>query len=254
MDYKHSYIKYKSKYFSLKNQSGSGNDKEIYLIRHGETEWNKLKKGQGQEADIPLNDTGREQVKKTALYLKKYRMDSGPFDCISASPMLRTKESAEIIKDIVGIKFPIQYDDILKERKHGKLSGLGRDDPLMTKVREFEKSKMPEDPIEKMIGFEKILEEENKLFDIGWETNAMVEKRIEPFIDKLIKNSCKKIIVMAHGGVLLSMIRKILKTTKPPEGNFDNGDNCWIAYLTYNDMDEFRLLSPPNTAHLGLIK
>lgn len=41
------YIKYKEKYLELKNninnnlQSGGGKNKEIYLVRHGETEWNK---------------------------------------------------------------------------------------------------------------------------------------------------------------------------------------------------------------------
>ena len=58
---------------------------------------------------------------------------------------------------------------------------------------------------------------------------------------------------MAHGGVLLSMIRKIFKIIKVPEGNWDNGDNCWISYIIYNDTDGFHLLSPPNTSHLGLI-
>jgi broad specificity phosphatase PhoE len=253
-DYKHKYSKYKNKYIDARmNQIGKGNKKEVYLIRHGETEWNRLGLGQGQEANIPLNDTGREQVRKTGLYLKKFRMASGPFDCLFASPMLRTKESAEIIKDVIGFNGDIEYDDVLKERKHGKLSGIEKTDPLLIKIREFEKQEKSIDPIERTIGYDKLIEKENELFDIGWESNFAIEKRIEPFIQKLIDSKCKKILVVGHGGLLLSLIRKIFKIIRVPEGSFDNGENCWISYITYDDTEGFRLMSPPNTEHLTLM-
>ncbi|MBD2304281.1 histidine phosphatase family protein [Chroococcidiopsis sp. FACHB-1243] len=63
----------------------------ILLIRHGETEWNRQTKFQGQ-IDVPLNDNGREQARKAAEFLKTVKLDFA-----FSSPMLRPKETAEII-------------------------------------------------------------------------------------------------------------------------------------------------------------
>ena len=151
-----------------------------------------------------MNDTGKEQVKKTGLYLKNYRLETGQFDCLMASPMLRTKESAEIIKDIINYKDEIIYDDILKERKHGKLSGLTDEDELMQQVKEFKKS-LPviEDPIEKYNNFNSVTNMINSEFNIGMENDEQLGNRVEPFIQKLINSSHKKIlIIMPHPKII----------------------------------------------------
>ncbi|MGN0377355.1 MAG: histidine phosphatase family protein [Suilimivivens sp.] len=64
---------------------------KIYLIRHGETDYNKDKRLQGQ-CDIELNDYGRELARITAEGLKDI-----PFDIIYTSPLKRAKETAQII-------------------------------------------------------------------------------------------------------------------------------------------------------------
>jgi phosphoserine phosphatase len=61
------------------------------LIRHGETQWNRESRFQGIR-DIPLNDNGREQARKAADFLKDVAIDFAV-----TSPMLRPKETAEII-------------------------------------------------------------------------------------------------------------------------------------------------------------
>ena len=57
---------------------------KIYFVRHGKTEWNKLKKMQGS-ADIPLNEEGIEQADKTKEYEKVLIVAHGgvsrPLDC-----------------------------------------------------------------------------------------------------------------------------------------------------------------------------
>ncbi|MGL5804935.1 MAG: histidine phosphatase family protein [Xenococcaceae cyanobacterium] len=63
----------------------------LLLIRHGETNWNRESRFQGIR-DIPLNDNGREQAAKAGEFLKNVSIDFGV-----SSPMLRPKETAEII-------------------------------------------------------------------------------------------------------------------------------------------------------------
>ena len=63
----------------------------LLLVRHGETEWNRQTRFQGQ-IDVPLNDNGRKQSQKAAELLKDV-----PIDFAVSSPMLRPKETAEII-------------------------------------------------------------------------------------------------------------------------------------------------------------
>ena len=64
---------------------------KIYFIRHGETIWNKEKKIQGQ-SDIPLNEYGKELAYITAEAIKDI-----PFDIVYSSPLIRAKETAEIL-------------------------------------------------------------------------------------------------------------------------------------------------------------
>lgn len=63
----------------------------IVLIRHGETDWNVIGRYQGQ-ADPPLNSKGIKQTQQLAKELSK-----SSIDVIYTSPLLRTKETAEII-------------------------------------------------------------------------------------------------------------------------------------------------------------
>ena len=65
---------------------------DIYLIRHGETDYNKQKRLQGV-GDIPLNARGIELAEKTAKGLRDI-----PFDKIYTSPLIRAKKTAEIIR------------------------------------------------------------------------------------------------------------------------------------------------------------
>lgn len=63
----------------------------LLLVRHGETQWNREGRFQGQ-IDVPLNDNGREQGRRAAELL-----ESVDLDFAVSSPMLRPKETAELI-------------------------------------------------------------------------------------------------------------------------------------------------------------
>jgi phosphoserine phosphatase len=97
-------------------QPRKGYHTRILLVRHGETEWNRQKRFQGQ-IDVPLNENGRSQSKKAAEFLKAI-----PIDQAITSPMLRPKETAEIIlqhhPDVT-----LGFEDNLKEISHGLWEG-----------------------------------------------------------------------------------------------------------------------------------
>ena len=64
----------------------------MFVTRHGQTNWNKEGKVQGL-ADIELNEEGIKQALTT-----KELLDSEPIDLILCSPLLRARQTAEIIK------------------------------------------------------------------------------------------------------------------------------------------------------------
>ena len=65
---------------------------KLYIVRHGETDWNNEKKLQGR-SDVPLNDYGRELAYITSEALKDVK-----FDAIYSSPLIRAYETATILK------------------------------------------------------------------------------------------------------------------------------------------------------------
>ena len=89
---------------------------QILLTRHGQTEWNVLKKVQGK-VDIELNATGIKQAEETALKLKNTAID-----IIISSPLKRARQTAEIINKETNL--PIIIDERISERDFGEFEGM----------------------------------------------------------------------------------------------------------------------------------
>lgn len=73
-------------------------DMRIYLIRHGETDWNVVGRLQGQ-TDIPMNQNGEKQLERTGEVLAGLGVKP---DVIIASPLKRTVKSAQIVAGQIG--------------------------------------------------------------------------------------------------------------------------------------------------------
>ncbi|SMG15807.1 histidine phosphatase family protein [Agreia pratensis] len=95
----------------------------IELIRHGQTDWNRDGRLQGS-SDIPLNDTGRAQAVETAAVLA----DQG-LSAIVSSPLMRARETARIIAEILDIDLGASYDDLI-ERDYASLEGAVPTEPI----------------------------------------------------------------------------------------------------------------------------
>ena len=88
----------------------------IFLVRHGETEWNNLGRFQGQ-VDVTLNRTGLEQSLDIARASFTWNLSA-----IYASPLIRTMQIAEEIGRQIGLS--VTADNRLMELNLGKLEGI----------------------------------------------------------------------------------------------------------------------------------
>ncbi len=98
-------------------------DVPIYLIRHGQTDWNAEGRFQGQH-DIPLNEIGRGQASRNGILLQSLIGDRvAEFEFVS-SPMTRTRQTMELVRDAMGLE-PRDYttNDALVELCFGDWEG-----------------------------------------------------------------------------------------------------------------------------------
>ena len=88
----------------------------LYIVRHGETDWNRAHRVQGR-TDIMLNDYGRRLAEETAAGMRDIPIDFG-----YTSPLKRAKETARIILE--GRNVPLCDEPRLQEISFGSYEGL----------------------------------------------------------------------------------------------------------------------------------
>lgn len=233
--------------------------KEIYFVRHGQTDCNKHDDGICYVEDAPLNKKGKKQAKKTGQYLKKYRMKDKPFDCILTSPRTRANQTANIIADEInfnaagldGISSEVVKIEQIKELGRGHMNQYyDAHYEILDKIKDPIEYWKTENKIHKIIQEKYNLEHMDDIKDI--------DKRLDDFV-KMLKNMKEnKIIVVSHYGFLFTaLLPKIFNI--PAEaiehytGESPKEDNCAICYCTYDEiMDKFEMIMPPSTEHLKL--
>lgn len=108
----------------------------IYIVRHGETDWNARKKIQGS-TDIPLNETGEAQAKELGEKLAHIH-----FDKVFSSNLQRAKKTAELIT--LERELAVETTKLIQEKRFGAFEGasvyeLDKIHTLMQKLTEEEK-------------------------------------------------------------------------------------------------------------------
>lgn len=89
----------------------------IFLVRHGQTDWNLEGRFQGQ-VDIPLNENGISQAREAGKALKKFSPEQ-----VISSPLICARATGELIAQICDAEF-LGTDDRLIERGLGSFEGL----------------------------------------------------------------------------------------------------------------------------------
>ena len=149
---------------------------KLYIIRHGQTDWNVEGKIQGRQ-DIPLNDMGRRQARALADGMK-----SRPVASVYSSPQKRAMETAEAIAGPLGLT--VKAVPQLMEIGYGDWEGRSAED-ILTTDREL---------------YESWWQHPATVAPPGGETLNQVDERCRQAWDMIRSGMKGDTAVVAHGG------------------------------------------------------
>jgi 2,3-bisphosphoglycerate-dependent phosphoglycerate mutase len=178
------------------NQSSAGQT-VLVLVRHGESEWNRLNRFTGWK-DVGLTEEGMAEAHRAGTMLK----DLGQrFDCAFTSTLKRAHNTLDIILDELGQgKLPTLKAAALNERDYGQLMGINKDEA---------RKRWGDDQVHLW----------QRSYDIappGGESLRDTALRVVPFYEKWIAPEMQKgksVIVVAHGNSLRSLIMELDQLT-----------------------------------------
>ncbi len=202
----------------------------LFLIRHGETEWNRNGRWQGH-ADIPLSDEGRDQAKRLAQRLVA---EGQQFDQIYASDLGRAFETASIIAGAFGL--PVHPLIELREIHIGTWSGL-----TSTEIR----TRFPD---------EWALFEAKRDFPRGTHGETMADFRgraARVVVDLVRKHPGERLLIVTHGGVVRAMLHYVSSFTG--ESHEIHIENTSITELHFQD-GRPHVVRSNDAAHLGQVE
>lgn len=178
---------------------------ELYLVRHGETLWNRERRIQGHR-DVPLSPLGKWQAEVLAR-----RLATVPFAAVYSSDLARARETAEAVGRAVGkAVIPLRQ---LRERCLGEWEGK-----TLAEIGLLEGIPL-EDP---------------RLESIGAETFAALQRRAATVLTAIAeRHEGETVLVVSHGGFLNAALHWMtdgrLGTGVTRHGNTAITRVCWEA-------------------------
>jgi probable phosphoglycerate mutase len=155
---------------------------KLYFVRHGETDWNRAQRYQGQR-DIPLNATGRSQALSNGRVLAGALGEEARTLDFVASPLKRARETMELMRQQLGLPVhDYRLDERLREIHYGHWEGelwheLPTADPTGFAAREADRW-----------GWR----------PTGGESYRDLSERVAPWLSDIERDT----VVAAHGGVM----------------------------------------------------
>ncbi|MBI4176438.1 MAG: histidine phosphatase family protein [Candidatus Aenigmarchaeota archaeon] len=198
---------------------------KVFLIRHGESDWNEHRRVQGA-LDAPV--LSRKGVKESERL--KERMKSEKVDVVYSSPLRRSLQTAKIA-------FPrkkILVNKNLIERYYGKLEGkywkdIERDHPAIFRAYYWERdlSGVKGEPLQRLQG-----------------------RSVKAFNEIIRKHHGENIAVVCHGAVIKAIIAHLLGMPLNKMGVFNQG-NCGITLLQHDErLKGFKVKCVNDTSHV----
>lgn len=181
--------------------SKNNDKKEIYIFRHGETNWNVENKIRGtfEDASLKFTDKGLEQINRISFALKEYEIEY-----IYSSDLIRTRRTVELVNN--DLKIPVSFHKELRAWNVGKFQGK----PLSDFLHHQEGK-------EAIVNYNKVVTD--------GESINQVRERLMYFLEKYLVNSpYKKVALITHGATMSN-----LKSAIDGEQYIDI-DYCKIVY------------------------
>jgi broad specificity phosphatase PhoE len=169
----------------------------LFLVRHGETDWNALGRWQGH-TDIALNERGREQARVVAERLRHVALAG-----IVSSDLSRARETAQVVGTMLAVKVAF-FDAALRERAFGPFEGLTRDECARQHPAEWRAWR------------------QDHVAPEGAEDRPTLAARVATGLRRAaeeVAGADAAVLVVTHGGALRAAVAEALGAEPPPIAN-----------------------------------
>ena len=199
---------------------------KVYLVRHGETDWNKSGRMQGR-MEVDLNLFGFKQSHLCAKRLKPI-----PFEMAFTSPQSRALQTAELILKHHNVH--LETNPALQEIHLGKWEGM-----TWSEVKRQHRGLIDDMTKDRQTA---------KLH--GGEAYEDVLKRAMSFIETISKLPFEHVLVVSHGGLIKMVLSYVLDLPIEKRGNF-HLSNTGISVIEKDaSSNKWRVISINETSHL----
>jgi broad specificity phosphatase PhoE len=206
--------------------------KTIYLIRHGETEFNRMGVVQGSGIDSDLNETGVSQAR---AFFEAYKHID--FDKIYTSKLRRTVQS---VQEFINLNLPFEQHEGLNEiswgEKEGKMPNFVEDEAYLEVIANWGKGKtdVPAAPL--------------------GETPEEVVARQKPVVEIMLARPEEKTVLVAmHGRAIRILLTHLLNRPLAEMDAFEHTNLCLYKLVYYYEEQTFKIEKANDIAHLTLL-
>ncbi len=188
---------------------------KIFIVRHGQTNWNAAGRLQGH-ADIPLNEMGLLHAGHAAEFLKNKSIA-----IIYSSDLLRARQTAEIISKVTGAK--AIFTPALRELDFGLLTGKTEKE-IEKEHPEFH-AKKKQSPFDAMRP--------------GGESYELLEQRVRPLLEAIVrKHANESVCLVCHHGSSRIVLRALLEIEKNEATKILHPQDCVYEF----DVEEKKII------------